>query len=118
MIVKPIEGGLDLTGDAERIAAIYDTTLDPGQDIQLHYHPDFEEIYYVLSGYGVMTISEEQKEISRGDVVYIPSFAPHALLNMGSVPLRFVTVTVSVSGKKNDEAQPYIGSKYGKNPCA
>ncbi len=109
MFVQQIENGLDLSEIAKRIAAVYDTTLPPGQSIQPHYHTDFEEIYYVLSGYGIITIGEEQKEISRSDVVYIPALAPHSLLNTGSVPLRFITVTVNLSTNKKDDVQPYIG---------
>ncbi|MDJ1420873.1 MAG: cupin domain-containing protein [Candidatus Methanoperedens sp.] len=93
MYVKQIENGLDLTGIAKSVAAIYDTSLEPGQSIQPHYHPESEEIYYILSGYGIMTIGDEKQEISRGDVVYIPASAPHTLLNTGSVPLRFMTVS-------------------------
>ncbi len=94
MFVKQIESGLDLQDTAQNLAAIYDTILAPGESIQPHYHTDFEEIYYVLSGYGIMTIGEEKQEISRGDVVYIPANAPHTLLNTAEVPLRFITVTV------------------------
>ncbi len=108
MFVKQIEDGLDLTGTAKSIAAIYDTSLEPGQGIQPHYHPGFEEIYYVISGYGNMTIGEEQREISRGDVVYIPYLAPHTLLNTGSVPLRFITVSVRVPEDRKENI-PYIG---------
>ncbi|VVB88879.1 Cupin domain protein [uncultured archaeon] len=103
MFVKQIENGLDLTDEAKTIEAIYDTTLPPGQDIRPHYHPDSEEIYYVLSGYGVMTIGEEKQEIMRGDVVHIPKLAPHTLLNTGSVSLRFVTVSVKVSKDENGD---------------
>ncbi|HEY9246142.1 MAG TPA: cupin domain-containing protein, partial [Candidatus Methanoperedens sp.] len=70
-----------------------DTSLEPDQSIQPHYHPGFEEIYYVLSGYGMMTIGDEKQEISRGDVLYIPVSAIHTLLNTGHVPLRFMTVS-------------------------
>ncbi len=108
MFVKQIENGLDLAGIAKHIAAVYDTSLEPGKSIPPHYHPDFEEIYYVLSGYGIMTIGDDQKEISRGDVVYIPAVSAHALVNTGNVALRFITVTVSLSSNGGD-VQPYIG---------
>ncbi len=55
-----------------------------------------------------MSIGEEKHEISRGDVVYIPSPAPHTLMNTGTVPLRFVTVSVSIALDKKDDVQPYI----------
>ena len=109
MFVKQIENGLDLSDTAGSLSAIYDTSLEPGESIQLHYHPDFEEIYYVLSGYGIITIGDEKQEISRNDVVYIPPLAQHTLLNTGNVPLRFITISVNVSPNKKDEVQPYIG---------
>jgi len=62
--------------EAKNIAAVYDTSLEPGQGIPLHFHNDLEEIYYILSGYGIMTIGDEKQEISRNDVVYIPKTAP------------------------------------------
>ncbi|MCX9011892.1 MAG: cupin domain-containing protein [Candidatus Methanoperedens sp.] len=96
MFVKQIQNGLDLQDTAKSIAAIYDTSLELGESIQPHYHEDFEEVYYILSGYGIMTIGDERQEISRGDVVYIPPPSPHTLLNTGSVPLRFITITAKV----------------------
>lgn len=106
MFIKQIENGLDLTKETKNIEAIYDTTLEPGKGIVLHFHPDLEEIYYILSGYGTMTISDEKEEISRHDVVYIPKLAPHTLLNSGNVPLRFITLSVKV--KRDKEDVPYI----------
>jgi mannose-6-phosphate isomerase-like protein (cupin superfamily) len=106
MFAKQIQNGLDLTDEAKNITAVYDTSLEPGQDIALHFHNDLEELYYILSGYGNMTIGEEKKEISRNDVVYIPKTAPHSLTNTGNVPLRFVTLSVKVKGDK--ENIPYI----------
>ncbi len=44
MLVEQIENGLDLQGIAKHIAAVYDTSLQPGQSIQPYYHEDFEEI--------------------------------------------------------------------------
>jgi len=109
MFVEQIQNGLDLKDIAGNIAAVYDTLLPPGESIPLHFHPDFEELYYILSGYGNITIGEEKKEISRGDVVYIPQQAVHTLVNTAEVPLRFVTVSVNVPVKKKEDIQPYIG---------
>lgn len=102
MYVKQIENGLDIQDTAQNIAAVYDTSLAPAESIRSHYHTGFEEIYYILSGYGIMTIGEEKQEVSRGDVVYIPANAPHMLLNTAEVPLRFITLTVRVSENKSD----------------
>lgn len=107
MFVKQIENGLKLDSTANFFEAVYDTSLDPQKSIPLHFHPDSEEIYYILSGYGIMTIADEKEEISRADVIYIPKMAPHTILNTASVPLRFMTVTVKVS-KGEKENIPYI----------
>jgi len=104
MFIKQIENGLDLTKEAKNIEAVYDTSLEPGKGTELHFHPDLEEIYYVLSGYGTMTIGDEKQEISRNDVVYIPKLAPHTLLNSGNVPMRFITLSVKVKRDKEDVA--------------
>ncbi len=109
MFVEQIQNGLDLKDIAKNIAAVYDTSLPPGESIPPHFHPDFEELYYILSGYGNITIGEEKEEISRGDVVYIPQQALHTLVNTAEVPLRFVTVSVNVAPKKKEDIQPYIG---------
>jgi mannose-6-phosphate isomerase-like protein (cupin superfamily) len=104
MFIKQIKNGLDLTKEAKNIEAVYDTSLEPGKGIELHFHPDLEEIYYVLSGYGTMTIGDEKQEISRNYVVYIPKLAPHTLLNSGNVPMRFITLSVKVKRDKEDVA--------------
>ncbi len=108
MYVEQIQNGLDLKNIARNIVAVYDTSLPPGESIPPHLHPDFEELYYILSGYGNITIGEEKQEISRGDVVYIQQQAIHTLLNTAEVPLRFVTVSVNVVSKKKEDIQPYI----------
>ena len=109
MFAEQIQNGLDLKDIAKNISAVYDTSLPPGEIIPPHFHPDFEELYYILSGYGNITIGEEKQEVSRGDVVYIPQHALHTLVNIAEVPLRFVTVSVNVVSKKKEYIQPYIG---------
>ncbi len=109
MFAEKIQNGLDLKDIAKNIAAVYDTSLPPGESIPPHFHPDLEELYYILSGYGNISIGDENQEISRGDVVYIPQKALHTLHNTAEVPLRFVTLSVNVSSKKKEDLQPYIG---------
>jgi len=66
----------------------------------MHFHPDLEELYYVISGYGTMAIGDEKQEISRNDVVYIPKLAPHTLLNSGKCAAAFHNASVKVRGTK------------------
>lgn len=105
MFVERLQGGVNLTVCAARIAAIYETFLQPGQSIQPHYHPDAEELYYLISGYGIMHIGEEQREVAPGDVIYIPPEKNHFLQNSSAEPIRFLTVMVRIT---RAELMPYI----------
>jgi mannose-6-phosphate isomerase-like protein (cupin superfamily) len=106
MLVEKLRGGLILGSDAERIFGIWDTTLQQGQRVEPHFHERFEEVYYILSGRGRIYIEDEEEEVERGDVVYIPKKKVHTLENPAEEPLRFITLTVSVEDL--GEAPPYI----------
>jgi len=49
-----------------------------GEQVFPHSHPT-HEFYYVTSGRGMMTIDGEDREISQGDLVYIPPDKIHSL---------------------------------------
>ncbi|MFO7984705.1 MAG: cupin domain-containing protein [Desulfatiglandaceae bacterium] len=57
--------------------------LAPGKEIEAHVDP-MEEIYFVLSGTGEMTVDQEKKEVGPADAVWVPTGAGHALLNTGT----------------------------------
>ena len=105
MFVEKLRGGVDLRDCASRIVALYETTLPSGQSIQPHYHPDAEELYYLLSGNGLMHIGDERREVESGDVIYIPPDKVHFLSNTSAGDLRFLTLTVRVP---KAEEIPYI----------
>ena len=64
-------------------------TTDEGQGYRIDYAEDFEEIYFILSGSGVIQWKSESGEIveegvSSGDTIYIPpGVGKHQLLNNG-----------------------------------
>ena len=62
--------------------------IAPGGELTLHYHsPD--EIYVITNGTGILNKSGEEKEIKKGDVVFIASNTKHALKNEGKETLGF-----------------------------
>jgi mannose-6-phosphate isomerase-like protein (cupin superfamily) len=67
---------------------------------EVEYAADFEEIYFVLSGRGVMqwkTDSGEVREqaVGPGDTIHMPAgVVEHQLLNNGSEPIRIAVVGV------------------------
>ncbi|HWE61704.1 MAG TPA: cupin domain-containing protein [Chloroflexota bacterium] len=52
-----------------------------GGAVHPHKHPTYE-FYYVTSGYGLMTIEEETRQIGPGDLVVIPPDALHSLTTL------------------------------------
>ncbi len=49
-----------------------------GEMVFPHDHPT-HEFYYVTSGRGIMTIGDEERPVSQGDLVYIPPDTVHSL---------------------------------------
>lgn len=73
-IVAPHNAG------SENIKVII-TEILPGYMHENHTHSDQEEVIYVLSGRGKARITEEEREIGPGTVIYIPADEPHAIWN-------------------------------------
>src|ERR1051325_2433314 len=46
-------------------------------DAKLHYHKRTDEIYYVLDGQGKMLLDEQEIELSKDVVVYVPRGVKH-----------------------------------------
>ncbi len=47
------------------------------QDAKLHYHERTDEIYYVIDGHGTLVLDDEEVEVHRGVVVYVPRGVRH-----------------------------------------
>ena len=56
--------------------------LKPGKEIEGHVDP-MEEIYFILSGSGRMTVDDGSRQVGPGDAVWVPAGSEHALLNDG-----------------------------------
>ncbi len=55
-----------------------------------HFHPQTEEIYYILEGAGKMQIGDEVQEVGPGDAIAIPPGQTHQITNMGNIVLKFL----------------------------
>ena len=55
----------------------------PGQSTARHYHRLTEEIYYILSGRGLITVAHEQRTVVAGDAIAIRPGVIHAIANVG-----------------------------------
>jgi mannose-6-phosphate isomerase-like protein (cupin superfamily) len=56
--------------------------LAPGKEIETHVDP-MEEIYFIMSGKGEMSVDEETRKVGPGDAVLLPAGSAHGLLNNG-----------------------------------
>ena len=74
--------------------SLAEATLLPGALTQAHFHPRTEEIYYILSGSGLMAIEGETKRVAKGDGIAIPAGKRHQILNDGSDELVFLCCCV------------------------
>lgn len=79
----------EFTGKARLFAKV---TINPGCSIGLHEHQAEEEIYYIISGKGIVNDNGKVKEVLSGDAVLTGNGASHSIENCGDVPLIMVAV--------------------------
>lgn len=66
-------------------------SLTRGKTIETHTDP-MEEIYFVLSGEGEMSVDEETKHVRPGDATWIPAGSAHSLSNSSEEDLLILVV--------------------------
>jgi quercetin dioxygenase-like cupin family protein len=59
------------------------STIGPGRRNPLHYHPNCEEILYVVAGRCDHTFDGETVSLAAGDAIVIPRGVRHNLVNTG-----------------------------------
>lgn len=62
----------------------------PGSRQRPHDHLS-EQIYVITAGRGRMLVGEEKREVSAGDLVYVPSCAVHGIENASEEALTYVS---------------------------
>ncbi|HZS05798.1 MAG TPA: cupin domain-containing protein [Blastocatellia bacterium] len=87
--IRPL---IDRTTSPITQCSLAEETLPPGKAVTPHHHEVLEEIYYILSGSGVMTVGAESREVGPGDAIYIPRNNRHTLTNTGREEMRLLLV--------------------------
>jgi mannose-6-phosphate isomerase-like protein (cupin superfamily) len=87
--IRPL---IDRTTTEITACSLAEETLPPGAAVAPHHHREIEEIYYLLSGKGVMTVGEQRREVGPGDAVYVPRNHRHTLENTGTEPIKLLLV--------------------------
>ena len=86
--------GEELTGKARLLARL---RLQKNCSIGLHPHNDEEEVYYILSGNGVVADDGKEYAVAPGDAVLTGGGASHSIRNNEDEPLEFVAVILLYS---------------------
>ena len=73
-----------------RKQSLAEARLLPDARTTPHYHPQTEEIYYLLEGSGRMQIDGDIRDVKPGDAIAIPLGAVHTIENTGAGTLKFL----------------------------
>ena len=64
--------------------SLAEAQIGVGGETQAHYHPNTEEIYYIIAGQGLMALEDEIREVSVGDSIAIVAGKKHQIRNTGT----------------------------------
>jgi mannose-6-phosphate isomerase-like protein (cupin superfamily) len=69
-------------------------TQPPGQASPLHVHTREAEAWFLLQGAMTYRAGEQLIRMTAGDFIYLPREVPHAFRTTGTVPVRFLALTL------------------------
>lgn len=92
-----------VTGGEGGIANVHVVRVTKGDT---HLHRGYDEVYYVLSGSGTITIGESEHSLVAGAVVTIPAGIPHSLSSDDDRPLEFIIFGTPPLCMDNEKAKP------------
>ena len=70
---------LDLSNAPVLNQSLAEASLPAGGETERHFHKLSEEIYYLLTGRGLMEIDGVEREVGPGDAVLVPAGAWHQI---------------------------------------
>lgn len=73
-----------------RNQSLAEALIKPGQSTLLHRHHHTEELYFVVSGEGLMTLGDSTVAIKTGDTIHIAPGTSHKVQASASAPLRIL----------------------------
>jgi mannose-6-phosphate isomerase-like protein (cupin superfamily) len=79
--------------NSRNLVFIDDDIVAPGKAVKAH-RDAWDEVYYIMNGFGEMRIDGEKASVKEGDAIHIPPGKAHSLKNTGTRPLRFICVAV------------------------
>ena len=71
---------------------VIEVTLTPGQGHNFHKHPQQEEILYMIEGTVEQWINDKKRNISQGDVAFVPEDTVHASFNDSEKDVKLLAI--------------------------
>jgi quercetin dioxygenase-like cupin family protein len=99
----------DLTG-AEQLTLVR-VRMRPGTGHNFHYHPELEEIIYVLDGVAEQWVDAETRRLKAGECAFIPAGVVHAIFNSSAAPMTFLAILSPARSKG-----PFLIDCYDEEP--
>ena len=84
-LVRPERGG-------SRKVSVAEAFIESCRATRVHSHTRSDEVYYVLSGKGVVTVEENSFAVGPGSCVVVPAGRAHYATGTGSAGLRILCV--------------------------
>jgi len=92
-----------VTAGAGGVANVHVVRVSEGSE---HYHAEYDEVYYVLSGRGQLVLAEERYELRPGAVAVIPRGLRHSLAAEEGDVLEFIIFGTPPVPIDDDRARP------------
>ena len=74
--------------------------IKPGSGQRPHQHFP-EQVYVIIKGKGRMRVGDEEQEVVKGDLVYIPSNVTHGIKNLLDEKLTYLSASTPAFNIKN-----------------
>ncbi|MBT97583.1 MAG: cupin [Dehalococcoidia bacterium] len=85
--IQWLHNGKTTDGAEQTFGLVY---INPGEQNPPHYHPNCEEILYVLSGQCTHTYGDDEYGLGPGDSILVPQGVIHHAINKGWEPIRAI----------------------------
>lgn len=92
-----------VTGGEGGIANVHVVKITKGTP---HVHTGYDEVYYVMSGTGTITLDQQTHPLRPGSVAVIPAGVPHSLDAEPGEELEFIIFGTPPMAMDDDRARP------------
>lgn len=73
--------------------------IEPHGKQRIHQH-ELEQVYFIITGIGKMTVGNEHQIVNSEDCIFIPSNELHGIENIGEVKLRYFSAAAPSFNKE------------------